>query len=149
MNESNFVAQAVPGISNVLAEPTGHPYHDRRRESVGRAPSQRAAVIQLLGRRIGVLSKLNLGDRHQSADGHPNRPPDYPLFRKAGVEDALLAELPLQPLRDEMHPALSPDVLTEREELGIHVELVPERATNRLGKANHLTFVGLRFAPAE
>ena len=47
-----------------------------------------------------------------------------------------VAELLLQSFGDEVHAAFAADVLAEDEHLGIHLELVPQRAPHRLGETH-------------
>src|SRR5690348_15405147 len=123
MNEPYLIAEAVPGIANVLAESARHPNHDRGGKSIRRAPTHRSAIVELLGGGIRVLAELNLGDRHQAADGHADGAANDPFLGKARVEHAFVAELPLKAFRYQVDSALASDVLAEHEQLWIDLEL--------------------------
>ncbi len=96
-----------------------------------RPPAHRAAVVQLLGRRVRVLAELDLRDGRKAREGHADRAADDPLFREARVEHARAAELLLQSQRRPVHAAFGPNVLSEHHELGIRCELHIQRAANR------------------
>src|SRR5437762_3132908 len=113
MNEADLVAEAVPWIADILAEAAGHAHDDWRGEAVRGPPAQRSTIVQLLRRRIRVLTELNLCDGHQSTDRHTHGAADDPLFGEAGVENATLAELSLEALGHEVHAAFAADVLPE------------------------------------
>ena len=148
VREAHLVAETVPRIAHVLAEATRHPHHHWRGEPIGRSPAQRPGVVELLGRRVGVLAELDLGDRHQPADREPRRASDDPLLGKTRVEHAVGTELLLQPLGDQMHTAFLADILAEHDEPGVDGELVLERSPDRFGEAQQLAIGarGLRTA---
>src|SRR4051812_8625137 len=139
----------VPRIADILSEAARHPHHDRRREPIRRAPAQRSTIVQLLRRWIRILPKLDLGDGHQAGDGHPHGSTNDPLLGEARVEHASLAELPLQPFRDEMDAALPPDVLAEDDALGIHLELATKGPAHRLGETHYFALVARVLSPVE
>src|SRR6185503_11500219 len=138
-----------PRIADVLAESARHANDHRRREAIGRAPPQRAGVVELFRGRVGVFAKLNFGNRHETGDRHSRGAPDDALLRQARVEHALVAELLLQTFRHEVHAALSANVLTEYEDLGIDLELASQRPANGLGETNHVAGFVPRLASAE
>src|SRR6185295_463353 len=92
VSPDHFPTDAVPRIAAFRRVAAGEPYHDRRGPPVVGPPPHRAAVVELLGRRVGVLAELNLGDREQTGERHPDRPPDDALFGEARVEYPLVAE---------------------------------------------------------
>ena len=114
VQELDLVALAVPGIA-ALEESARHAHDHRRREAVGRAPADRAAVVQLLRRGLRVLAELDLGHRHEARERHADGAADDAFLRQAGVEDAILAEPFLQPERRRVHAALAADVLAENQ----------------------------------
>src|ERR1035437_9136506 len=122
----------MPRVTDVLPEATWHASHDRRREPVGGAPAQRAAVVQLFGRGIGVLAELDLGHGHESRDRHSDGAPHDAFLGETRVEDARLPELLLESLRDEMDAALDADILAEHDDLRILRELAAQRSPHRL-----------------
>ena len=49
-------------------------------EAIGRAPADGAAVVLLLRAGVGILAELDLGNRHQTRQGHPHGAADDALF---------------------------------------------------------------------
>ncbi len=130
VQELDLVALAVPGIA-ALEESARHAHDHRRRETVHRAPADRAAVVQLLRRGLGVLAELDLRHRHEPGERHADGAADDAFLRQAGVEDAIFAEALLQPERRGMHAALAAHVLAEHQHARVDRELVLERAADR------------------
>ena len=149
VRKNDLRAQRVPRVAHVLAESARHAHDDRRGEPVRRAPAHRAAVVELLGRGIGVLAKLDLGHRHQPADRHSYGAADDALLGQTRVEDPIDAERLLQAFGHQVHAALHADVLAEHDELRIAREFRAQRAAHGVGKAKHLTVRGRRLRSAE
>jgi hypothetical protein len=149
VREPHLVAERVPRVADVLAEAAGHADDDRRREAVVGPPAHGAAVVELLGGRVGVLAELDLGDRDEPRVRHPHRAADDPLLRQRGVEHAAGAEALLQPLGHEVHAPLHADVLAEHEEPRVDLELAGERAPDGLGEAQRGPGGGRHVAPAQ
>ncbi len=58
VDELHFVGLAVPGIA-AFEEAARDAQHHRRREAVGGAPAHRPAIVDLLGRRLGIFAELD------------------------------------------------------------------------------------------
>ena len=139
----------MPRVADVLAVATRQADDDRRREPVGRAPPHRAAVVQLLVRRVGVLAKLDLGNGHQPADRHAHRAADDPFLGERRVKDARDAERLLQPFRDEMDAALHADILAKNQHARVHVQFALQRAPDGLGESHDRTVSRRRLGGAQ
>ena len=86
-------------LTQCHGSPTSLPKPPGMRTTIGaanRLAVRQRIVPQLLScsvRGIGVLAELNLGDRHQPGDRHPDRAADDAFFGQARVEHARVAEL--------------------------------------------------------
>ena len=95
------------------------------------APAHRPAIVDLLGRRLGIFAELDFGHRHQPGERHADRAADDPFLVEAGVEHAVNAIFVLQAERHRMDPALGPDILAEHQHPRVGVELLVEHAADR------------------
>ena len=77
----HLVGFAVPGIATLRGITAGHPHYQRSGKAVVGAPADGAAVVELLGGRVGILAELDLRHRHQPGDGHAHRPADDSFLR--------------------------------------------------------------------
>ncbi len=82
VDELHLVGLAVPRVA-ALEEAARHAQHHRRGEAVVRAPAHRPAIVDLLGRRLGIFAELDFGHRHQAGQRHADR----------ATDDAFLVEL--------------------------------------------------------
>ena len=98
VDELHLVGLAVPGIA-ALEEADRHAQHHRRGEAVVGAPAHRAAIVDLLERRLGIFAELDFGHRHQPGERHADGAADNAFLGEAGVEHALDAVLVLQAQR--------------------------------------------------
>ena len=108
------LVMAVPRVA-AFEEAAGHAQHHRRGEAVVGAPAHRPAIVDLLGRRLGIFAELDFRDRHQPGQRHADRAADDPFLVERGVEHPLAPELVLQAERHRMDPALGADVLAEHQ----------------------------------
>ena len=120
----------MPRIA-ALEETAGHAKHHRRGEAVVGAPAHRAAIVDLLGRGLGIFAELDFRNRHQPGERHSDRAADDAFLVEAGIENPLAPELLLQAKRHRMDAALGPDVLAENEHAWVGLELLLEHATDR------------------
>ena len=116
----------MPGIA-AFEKAARHTKHHRCSEAVVGAPAHRPAVVDLLGRGLGIFAELDFGHRHQPGKSHADGAADNPLFVQAGVEHALVPELLLKAERHRVNSALRPDVLAEHQHARICFELLLER----------------------
>ena len=79
MDELHFVRLAVPGIA-ALEETARHAKHHWGGEAIVRAPAHRPAIVDLLGRRLGIFAELDFRDGHESGERHADRTADDTLF---------------------------------------------------------------------
>ena len=149
MRETHFVAQAVPGVSNVLAMTARHAHDNGCGKSIRRAPPQRSTIVQLFGGRIGVFAKLDFRHRHEASDGHADGAADDSLLGEARVEYPPVAELSLEAFGDQMYAAFAADVFTEDEHFRIHLQLVPQRTSHGVRESNNLTLFARFLGSAE
>src|SRR5438045_5402557 len=101
MYEFDLVGHRMPRVTT-LEEAAWHAQHHRRRETVVGAPAHRPAIVDLLGRRLGIFAELDFWDRHQAGERHADRTADNAFLVEAGVEYAVAAELVLKPKGDGM-----------------------------------------------
>ena len=69
---------------------------------------------------------------------HAHRSADDAFLGEARVEHALVAELFLKSLGDQMYAALAANVLAEHEHFRIHLEFMAQGASNRVREAQQL-----------
>src|SRR3954466_10675146 len=114
MYEFDLVGHRMPRVA-ALEEAAGHAQHHRRGEAVVRAPAHRPAIVDLLGRRLGIFAELDFRHGHEACERHSDRAAGDALFVEAGIEHALPAELLLKAERHRMDSTLGTDVLAEDE----------------------------------
>src|SRR5688572_18902256 len=96
---------------------------DRGLLASGGAPAQRRQVVgHDLERVEQIVEVLDLGDRAQPAQGHPDRLADDRELPDAGVRDPQVAVLLLQVREALVDVAQTADVLTQREEAWLALE---------------------------
>src|SRR6185437_10514165 len=125
----DLVGLTVPGIA-AFEEAARHADHQRGGEAVVGAPTQRSAIVELLGRGISVLAKLDLGHRQEPGEGHAHGAADDALFRQARVEYPGGAVFLLQPECRAVDSALAAHVLAEYDHARVAGQLDLQRATN-------------------
>ncbi len=125
----HFVRLTVPGIA-AFEETAGNAHDHRRCKSIHGAPAHGAAVIQLLGRGIGVFAELNLGYRQKSGRGHADSAADDAFFGETGIEHSVHAESFLQPQSRGVHATFAADIFAEDQHARIDREFVLERAAH-------------------
>src|SRR4029079_17886008 len=85
----------------------------------------------LIERRVDEVRELDLGDRQEPVERHPDRDPDDAGLGQRRIDHALLSALGHEPLGDLEHAAAGADVLTDQHDavVGRHlvVEGVPDR----------------------
>ena len=109
MGKSHFAGDAVPRVTD-FAIATRNTDHNRGGKPIIGAPAQGTAIVELLGRRIGIFAELNLRHRHQPGQRHADRPADDSLFGERGVKDPPFPVLFLQPKRCCVYPSLKADI---------------------------------------
>ena len=77
MQPLHLVGLAVPWIT-AFEEAARDAHHHGRGEPIRRSPTHRAAVVELLGGRIGIFSKLNFRHRHEPGAAMPTARPMMP-----------------------------------------------------------------------
>ena len=85
----------------------------------------------LVERGMDEVGELDLGDRQQSVQGHPDRHADDPGLGQRGVHHAILTELVEEPLGDLEHAPSAADVFTEEDDTVIRGHLVVQRVADR------------------
>src|SRR5436190_21762240 len=108
MGEDRLDALAVRlAAENAAAARRAH--RDRRPELAARAIAQpRRFRDQLVGRRIDVISELDLDDRPEAIRSHPDRGAQHAALGNRRVEYAVIAVLFLQALGDAEPTAVEP-----------------------------------------
>ena len=129
VDELHFVGLAVPRVA-ALEEAARNTQHHRRRKTVKGAPAHRPAIVDLLGRGLGIFAELDFGDRQQPGERHSDRAADDPFLIERRIEHAVVAILVLQPERHRMDPALGPDILAEHQHPRVRLEFLIEHAAN-------------------
>src|SRR3982751_6315826 len=114
-----------------LEKAAGHAKHHRRSEAVVGAPAHRPAIMDLLGRGLGIFAELDFRHWHQPRKRHPDRAADYSFFVEAGVEYPLAAELLLESEGHCVDPALGPYVLAENQHARVRFKLLLEHSADR------------------
>src|ERR1700694_2694361 len=100
MREYNFAVLAVVNRAAVeIAADCHADYHGCAEAVVGAPADGHQLVADLHHGGPDVIEKLDLGNRLQSALGHPDGAPDDGGFRYGAVETTLIAALGLQPVR--------------------------------------------------
>ena len=127
--------------------------HHRARPGVARSIAHhRHLVADLHHRRPDVVEELDLDDRLQPARRHPDGAADDVRFGERRVEDAIVAEQPLQAVRQLEDAALARhdrqrvllarvrDVLAEDDDARVARHLVLQRAVDRRDHRVRLAF---------
>ena len=120
-------------------EAAGDAQHHRRGEAVVGAPAHGPAIVDLLGRRLGIFAELDFGHRHQAGERHADRAADDPFLVERGVEHALSRHIFLEAERDCVDAALGPDVLAEHQDARIGFQFLVEHAADRGDHVDPLT----------
>ena len=139
VDELHLVGLAMPGIA-AFEEADRHAQHHRRGEAVVGAPAHRPAIVDLLGRGLGIFAELDFRHRHQPGERHADGAADDPFLVEAGVEDPLGAVLLLQAQGHRVDAALRPDILAEQEDARVDLQLVVERPADRGDHVDPLAF---------
>jgi hypothetical protein len=129
----------VPGVAGLLPIADWNPDHQWRGKFARCPPADRSAVIELLGRRVGVFSELDLGDRQQTRERQPHRPANDSLLRERSVEHPPRPKPFLQSDGGPMDPALNPDVFTKDYGPRIPLQLLFDDHSNRIDQIDSRT----------
>ena len=81
----------------------------------------------LVERRVDEVGELDLDDRQQPVQGHPDGDPDDPGFGQGCVDDAFFAELLHPSHGDAEHAAAVADVLAQEDDAVVGGHLVMQR----------------------
>src|SRR5580765_7621889 len=95
-------------------------------------PVARAMVLDLVEALEREARELDLADRLETVERHPDRGADDRRFRERAVDDALGAVRPLQIVGHPEDSAVHADVLTQDEHVGVALHLLEERLVERL-----------------
>src|SRR5437870_2491561 len=96
MREDGFAGDGMPWVARLFAKPDRYADDHRRRKFRESPPAHRTAIVDLLGRGIGVLAKLNFRHRLESGDRHPDRAANDAFFAQRSIEHTPFAETDLQ-----------------------------------------------------
>ncbi len=108
VREDALARLAVVRAAALQVAANRHAHHHRTRVVVARSIAHhRHLVAQLHHRRPDVVEELNLDDRLQPTDGHADGAADDRRFSDGRVEDAIVAELCLEPVRQAEDAALA------------------------------------------
>ncbi len=144
MREDAFARLAVVRTAALEIAADRHAHDHRTRIVVARAIAQhRHLVADLHHRGPDVIEELDLDNRLQPADGHADGAADDRGFGDRRVEHAIVAELPLQPMRHLEDTALAihrlqrvvaagiGDVFAKYDDAGVARHFVSERAIDQ------------------
>ena len=127
-----------------LKKPTGMRTHHRRGEAVVGAPAHRAAIVDLLGRRVGVFAELDFRHRHQPGERHADGAADDAFLARGWCRTrARRRTSPAGRASRAWTPPLGPTSSPNTQHARIDRELVIERAADRGDHVDALAF-GLR-----
>ena len=124
----------------------------------GAIPHHRELVSNLHECRPDVVEELNLDDRLQPSERHPDRAADDIGLGQRRVEDAIAAESPLEPMRRLEHATFAGnqrqrrlvtgigDVLSEDDDARVMRHLVLQRG---IDSRDHRVGLALRFGSDE
>src|SRR5215218_3813693 len=113
----------MPGVA-ALEETAWDAKHHGGGETVVRPPAHRPAIVDLLGRGLGIFAKLDFGHGHEAGERHPDGPSDDAFFVEGGIKHSVAAKPLLQAKRHSMDAALGAHVLAEDEHPRIGLELL-------------------------
>jgi hypothetical protein len=88
--------------------------------------------------RVDEAVELDLANRPVAPEGHPDRGPDDARLGEGRVDDALLAEVLLQPLGDPEDAAELADVLADEHDLGVLLHRLAQPAGEALAEGDLL-----------
>ena len=119
----------MPGVA-VFEKTAGNSNDHRCGKAIVGPPSHRAAIVQLLCCRVGILAKLDFGYRHQAGYRHTDGAADDAFFREAGIENPINPESFLQTPRRRMHTALGPDVFAKDSNFRVRCQFIFKRTAD-------------------
>ena len=110
----------------------GRADHQRDAEVAVRAiPDARGLRHDLVERGVDEVGELDLGDRQQAVERHPDRDADDAGLGERGVDDPMLAELRHPAVGDPEDAAAGADVLTQQDDALVVGDLVVQRVADR------------------
>ena len=109
----------------------GADHHRDAEVAVRSVPEPGGLGDDLVERRMDEVRELDLRDRQEAVQRHPDRDPDDPRFRQRRVDHPLLAELLHPAVGDPEDAATRAHVLAEQHDALVVRHLVVERVAHR------------------